>query len=490
MLWIYTIIILVAIVYAYCTRNFNYWKTRNVPFLKPIPFLGNLWPTLKMQQTLGEWLCDKCRETNQDYFGIYVLDQPVLVVQSPKMIKQILQKDFVYFQNRSASVPRKNLVLSSNLFFAKNTKWKMVRSHVTPVFSSGKIKLMFAHILNETTAMIDYIDGLVNMSDVESKEICAKYSTNVIAKCAFGVDAKSFESEQAEFRKLGRRIFDFRYSTAIRQFTCFLFPNIVQWFNISVIDDDTLARLKIIFLEVYNSRLSSGNFEGNDLVDILIEATKNLPEFDENVLLGQAIQFFLAGFETTGSILSFTLYELCLDQEIQEKLREEIFEITKKHNNSITYESISEMKYLDMCVTETLRKYPSVPFLDRVTDSTYKIAGTDIILDKGIPIYIPLFGVHYNPDIYPDPHKYNPERFRDKSRLNKESLTYLPFGEGPRICIGIRFGLLVVKLGLIAILQKFKLEATDNTPIPMKFASRSIVLQADKGIPLKFVPLK
>lgn len=195
-----SLVLISTLLHKYFTRNFNYWKSKNVIYIKPTPVLGNLLPVLKMKTTLGEWLADLCRQAKKDYFGIFVFDRPVLVVQSPQLVRLILQKDFEYFQDRTIAHYEHDPILSNLMFLSKNPRWRAVRSKLTPVFSTGKLKQMFPHVLKEGNAMLEYISNLAHMPDVESKEICAKYSTNVIAKCAFAIDAKCFTTENAEFR--------------------------------------------------------------------------------------------------------------------------------------------------------------------------------------------------------------------------------------------------------------------------------------------------
>ncbi|ENN82293.1 hypothetical protein YQE_01331, partial [Dendroctonus ponderosae] len=146
------------------------------------------------------------------------------------------------------------------------------------------------------------------------------------------------------------------------------------------------------------------------------------------------------------------------------------------------------MKFLDMCIAETLRKYPALPFLDRTCLRDYKVENSDLVIEKATAVYIPMFALHYNPEFFPQPEKYDPQRFADKSKINKEGLYYVPFGDGPRICIGNRFGLLTVKIGLVSLLSNYKLEATSQTPRPIKFEPKALILQSNVGVPLKFVP--
>jgi cytochrome P450 family 6 len=86
--------------------------------------------------------------------------------------------------------------------------------------------------------------------------------------------------------------------------------------------------------------------------------------------------------------------------------------------------------------SETLRKYPPVPMLNRECTRSYKIPGTDIVLEKGIRTVIPVLGLHHDPKYYPDPERFDPERFSEEEKMKRHHYVYLPFGEGPRICIG------------------------------------------------------
>ncbi|XP_066251814.1 cytochrome P450 6k1-like [Euwallacea similis] len=481
--------------YLFLTRNFDYWKKRNVYYIKPIPLFGNLLPVFRMKQILAEWLADLTKKVNKDYFGVFVFDQPVLVIKSPKYIKAIMQKDSSYFQDRSVSPCLHHPVMSNFLFFATNPKWKELRNSASPVFSSGKLKKMFPLFLNEGKELCRYLSRIENVPNMESKEICAKYSTNIIAISTFAVDAKSFESEDAEFRNLGRKLFDFRLSNAIRQFTNFLTPKFANFLRIPFIDPTIVKRFHDIFKEVLHTKIASDaldpTLKRNDMIDIIVKIARKGThiDIDDTVMAGQAVQLFFAGFETVSSVLSFTLYELSIQPEIQEHLRREILENMEKYNGELTYEGVSEMKYMDMCVCETMRKYPTLPFLDRRCSANYKLPDSDLVIEKGTVVYISLFGLHYNPEYYPEPEKYIPERFENKSKINSDGLVYIPFGEGPRICIGNRFGLLAVKTGLSSILSKYRVVPTDKTPIPIKFEVKSLILQSKVGIPLQFEPL-
>lgn len=163
--------------------------------------------------------------------------------------------------------------------------------------------------------------------------------------------------------------------------------------------------------------------------------------------------------------MSFCLFELIKNPEIQQKVQAELNEVLEKAGpEGITYDNLAELKYLERCIDETLRKYPNAPILFRVSSKDYQIANSDAVLPKGTSVFIPILGYHRDPEIYENPMRFKPERFVDSPSGggNSKGLFYLPFGDGPRNCIGMRMAKVVTKLGLAVMLAKFKFEFMDE----------------------------
>jgi cytochrome P450 family 6 len=201
-----------------------------------------------------------------------------------------------------------------------------------------------------------------------------------------------------------------------------------------------------------------------------------------NSLAAQAFVFFAAGFETSSTTMTFCLYELSFHQDIQDRLREEIDVVLQKYDGKITYEGIQEMEYLDKVVSETLRKYPPGPNLSRECTKDYKIPGTDVVLEKGMTAFIPTLALHHDPKYYPEPERFDPERFNEEEKAKRHHYVYLPFGEGPRICIGMRFGLMQTKVGLVSLLSKYQFRVSKKTPLHIVFDPRSNALLSKGGL--------
>lgn len=170
---------------------------------------------------------------------------------------------------------------------------------------------------------------------------------------------------------------------------------------------------------------------------------RNSGAFTDHDIANSVGALYIDGVETSSLTLNYLLYELAAHPWTQEELKKEIDEVLDKYGGSITYEAIQEMKYLDAAFNEALRLHPTVPFMDRLTTQKTKLTGTtkdgkqiDVSLDVGVPVIVSMMGLHHDEAYYPEPNAFKPERFLLDSKANIPKFAFLPFGEGPRICLG------------------------------------------------------
>ncbi|CAG2117164.1 unnamed protein product, partial [Medioppia subpectinata] len=200
----------------------------------------------------------------------------------------------------------------------------------------------------------------------------------------------------------------------------------------------------------------------------------------DNEVMAQALVFMLAGYETTGTLLSFCTYELALNPHIQDILCKEVNSVMDS-NGEIIYEELAKLPYLDSVISETLRLHTPVQRLSRMATTNYPLGETGITLKAGQQIDFPIYAIHTSEEYYPKPFQFNPDRFMPENRHNIIPYTYLPFGAGPRNCIGMRFALLEAKLALAHIVTKYKFFQTPNTDVPIKY-KRSLGLTAPQRL--------
>ena len=219
---------------------------------------------------------------------------------------------------------------------------------------------------------------------------------------------------------------------------------------------------------------------------------ENNPKYLTNEdITAQVLVFFLGAYDTSSSTIAFAGYELAVNPLIQKKLRQELGKAHKACDGNITYEKLLELKYLDMVISETLRKWPQGSRLDRKCTKAFEIqperVGEQVVkLKEGDFCWIPVYGLHMDPNYFPNPDAFDPERFNDENIEKIQPCTYLPFGSGPRNCIGSRFALLETKIVLYYLLLEFEFVPTEKTQIPIKIRKDSALLLPEKGFHIGF----
>uniref|UniRef100_T1GMQ0 Cytochrome P450 n=1 Tax=Megaselia scalaris TaxID=36166 RepID=T1GMQ0_MEGSC len=407
---------------------------------------------------------------NEPYVGIHIFNKPALLIRDLELVKKVLIKDFQYFSNRFTRMnPHNDPLGSNNLFLIRNPMWKELRQKLTPVFTSGKMKQMFHNVdeiglkLNEHLLSLPMDKQNGKATCKELKELCALFTTDVIASVAYGLQANSMKNPEGEFRKNGRKLFTYTVGRSI-DFTAFFFlPQIIPLVNATLFTKEASKFLFSTIGYAMEEREKSGTVR-NDLIDVLLTFKKQ--NYPHDMIVAQAAVFFTAGYETTSSTMSFALYELAQNQEIQKRLRNEIKEALIKSDGKITYELVHSLEYLGMVVQEVLRMYPPLPFLDRecAVDNpkdSYKLD------DK------------FNPQYFPKPNTFNPERFAPG---NEPGIANMPFGIGPHNCIGERFGLMQAKIGLINFLKNHYVAPNEKTQKEMVLDPLALIIAAKGGI--------
>lgn len=277
--WLITDILLIifvflVITYVYSTRNYKYWKIRGVPYKKPYPLVGSLLNVISGKSQIGKELGLLYSEFDGPYFGIYALDKPYLVLRAPELIKKILIKDFSVFSNRNFGQSFNSDSLAANsLFILKNPDWKVLRAQLTPIFTSGKMKNMLPLMKHVGQDLQEYIAGYSG-DPIEMKDTCVKYTTDLIASCAFGIEAGSFQKEISEFRAVANKLFSFGTARAIGLFCYFFAPKMVKLLKIKFVDDDSAVFLRKLFIETIHQR-EHMKIKRNDFVDILLNVKRN-----------------------------------------------------------------------------------------------------------------------------------------------------------------------------------------------------------------------
>lgn len=264
------VVYLVAL-YIYFKHKFSYWKKKGVKYLKPSFPLGNCTDIVLMRKSLGETFTELYKTLAGNKFGgIYLGHRPQLIIRDPDLIKAVLVKDFDHFHDHGFASDEKIDPLSGNLFMLNGSKWRELRTKLSPTFTSGKIKLMF-HTINKCGMELkEHLKKPADQGEMmEFRDVLAKYSTDIIASCAFGIECNCLKNPDAEFRKWGRRIFEPTFDAIARGMLYFLVPSVPISLGISNTPNDVTTFFRTLVHETVKFRETHAVYR-NDFLQLLI----------------------------------------------------------------------------------------------------------------------------------------------------------------------------------------------------------------------------
>ncbi|XP_046386125.1 cytochrome P450 6k1-like [Ischnura elegans] len=503
------VIFLVLLCHSLCAPLL-YWYKRGVPFISAIPIFGSVGDSLFQRVYIGEIYMKMYRKLeDKRYGGFYKFCKPGIIVCDPKLIKNVLEVSFPSFHdNDLASNEDLESLLSQNLFVAPGERWKQLRSHLMPIFSMENMKSIYPLVEEVCENLNSYLDGVAG-SELDFKDLCARFTTEVLSSCAFGIHSDAIHIPNSEFHLMAREMLDPSPCRAIMIMTLMQFPWMINFIPASLIPNQVSQFFRSCVREVVTYREREGT-PRNDFMSILIQLKKEGKlafkskkklsgasgtdkEYSSNKgstcawdpesindVATQAFGFFVGGLETCASLMSFALFELAHEPDIQSRLRDEIKEVKQKYGNNLSFDAVQEIKYLEMVISETLRKYPPTSFIARLSTKPVKFPspeknvheieeGKELLLEADIPVVIPILAIHRDHKYYPNPDVFDPERFSEKCIAERDRFTYLPFGEGPRKCIGMKLGIMQCKAAIATILLSFELMPSDQTLPPIYF---------------------
>lgn len=479
-------------VWVYFQHCYKYWEKKGVPYIKPSFPYGNIKVifkrTISITTDAKDWY-DELKSKGHKFGGVYSFWRKRLVLVDPEYIKDILTKDFQHFIDRDAFSNEKDDPKGTHLFNIQSPGWKSLRQKLTPTFTSGKMKMMFDSLLVCSDYMIDYMKKTVqDGQDLDSREILASFTTDVIGSVAFGVECNSFDSSKSDFRIRGRSMFTGNWLSGLRIFIASFSPEISRKLRLRAMKGPTTT----FFTEVVRSTLEyrkKNNVRRPDFLQLLLDMHEEPIESEKHVTFNQivanTILFFIAGFDTSSTTMNFTLYELARNPEIQKKTRDEINTVLAKHDGKITYEALQEMTYLQQVIDEAMRLWPPLITLGRICTKDYILRDTDVVIEKGTSVMISPLGLGRDPEYFPNPEKFDPERFTPEEKAKRHPYIHIPFGEGPRNCIGLRFGLMQSRIGIVRVLTNFKLSISPKTKLPLTISSEHFLLKSNEKLYLR-----
>ncbi|XP_041974016.1 cytochrome P450 6k1-like [Aricia agestis] len=492
LLLIVLVSLLVATVYLKAKYNEAYWKKRGVAFYPRSKAFGIFYDFFSSNRSLYQNLEDVYyRYPNEPAVGTGSLFAPNLIVTDPTNIQHITSTDFNSFMDRS-NAPNARDILANSLIFLTGNKWKLLRQSMTPLFTSAKLKSMYYIMDKSAKDFVPYIKSNPELKKGNAFSTLSTFCSAAIGAAVFGITTESvFDSP---FLKMARKASLTSTWQNIKVAILLTSSFVTNLFNLKLFSEHENFFISAV-KQIIGERKKT-NVKRHDFGDLCVTLQDKgvLKDHDtgfeieptDEVLSAQAFFFFNAGVEPTATTMFNALVLLGQCPEAQERLLKEIDKAFEKTQGNISFDTISEMEYLDMVMNESMRIYPAIGLLGRrcVKDTTLPVG--NIRVDKGTSIFIPLFALHRDERHYPEPEVFRPERFSKENKNPIIEKTFMPFGKGNRVCIGQRFAQVQAKAGIVHLLRNFRVN-TVNAPGKNISFRKDIVALRLTNVDLEFI---
>ncbi|XP_036144260.1 cytochrome P450 9e2-like [Monomorium pharaonis] len=493
-----SILAVVLTIYYYSSRkNSNEFQQHGIPHAKKNSILGWIWKVFIRPRSFAE-IIKELYEVHSDakYIGAFNFSQPIVIIRDLELIKSIAIKNFDAFQDhRFFGNETQDPLFGTNLFALRGDKWRDMRVLLSPAFTASKMKAMFQLISECGVNFSEYLMNVpMDKRVMEMKDIFTRYANDVIATCAFGINVDSMRNPENNFYMFGKKATNFGTVALIKILLYQHMPSLIRLFNIQLIDNRINAFFVNLVADTIRTREEKG-ITRPDMIQLLMDSRgKREPERELTILnmTSQAFIFFVAGFETSSTLMSFVAHEIAVNPDVQEKLQNEIDKVLEDTNGHPSYEAINEMKYLNAVTNEALRKYPPQPMTDRLCVKNFELPATlpnakPYLVKEGTILWIPFYALQHDSKYFPEPDKFKPERFLDDGDQCTFD-AYHPFGLGPRMCIGNRFALMETRTLLFHLLARCQLKPCEKTSIPVKLQRKGFSMRIEGGFWLNIVP--
>ncbi|KAK9079860.1 hypothetical protein SSX86_001533 [Deinandra increscens subsp. villosa] len=481
------------------------WGVRKVPGPPAIPLVGHL-PLLAQH---GPDLFAVLAKRYGPIYRFHMGRQPLVIVADAELCREVGIKKFKDIPNRSIPSP----ILASplhkkGLFWIRDSRWSTMRNTIVSVYQPSylaKLVPMMQSFIETTSQNIPTDDQDINLN-----EFSLKMATDVIGKAAFGCDfgLSKANNHQHNDKHIQSFIKQHIYSTTMLKMDLSASFSIILGLLLPILQepfrqilrripytmdwkiDQTNKNLSSQLDQIVVNKMKEQQRGSKDFLSLILNAresetvSKNL--FTPDYISSIAYEHLLAGSATTSFTLSSSVYLIAGHPEVEKKLLKEIDEFGP-HDQVPTADDLqSRFPYLDQVVKEVMRFYIVSPLIARETSTQVEIGG--YVLPKGTWVWLAVGVLAKDPKNFPDPEKFKPERFDPNCDEEKQRHPYafIPFGIGPRVCIGQKFSLQEIKLTLIYLYQRYVFRHSPNMENPLEF-DFGIVLNFKYGVKVRAI---
>ncbi|XP_071453166.1 cytochrome P450 6k1-like, partial [Hetaerina americana] len=516
---------LLLAIWYFSPWQLGYWNRRGIPHVTAWPIFGSVSEAAFVRKPIGQVYSDIYKKgEGKRYIGFYKFSQPAVILRDPELIKKVIVMDFDHFpSNEVHGDVNLDPMFGRHLFALSGVRWSRLRRFLALGFTAGKLQevsQLFPEVCNILKAHV-----LLRMTEaggpwkVELRELFGNFTTSAMSSCALGTPCDAMNHPDVELRRMVRLLLEPSLKKVLSQLIFLQIPWLAKLLGIPFVPREVTEYFRKTVKAEVNRRGRTG-IQRNDFMQMFIklwhEGNLRSDFTNEGGLNGDqvvpqkvfdvafqgnemdditaaALSFVSDGTVTTASLLSFTFFELAHSPDVQENVRKEVEEVLKRYKGVPTYEALQEMTYLEMVLYEVLRLYPPVPYMTRSCAKKYKLPNPNesskieggFVLDKGMPVIVPTRAIQMDDAYFPNGEEFNPNRFSKAAISERKHYTYYPYGGGPRVCIGIKFGLLLAKAAIASLIPITKLLPHEDTARPITMDPHYFITVSKGGLWIK-----
>lgn len=492
---------LLTALFIWRRNHFNYFKKLGIPGPEPSLIWGNLveYHSMERYKVLGKWI-----EKYGNMFGFFNGDAPFVVLSDLDFIEYVYVRNFQNFVDRGFNMMTDQMhpVLGKSVMLVGGNEWKDIRSTVAYSMSAAKLKMMMPHLEENADIFVRSLEEHADTGrEVHLLPEFEQLSMDYTARGAFGIDERFQGQPHHYLIKVAKEAFRgimkgplHMIAQSTTMFRRWMKP--FYWLTV-LIGEFAFDKIGKETTKVIEMRKKDPSLRKPDLLQSLIDAELANNSTDRNgvprtngtykprqvssaSIATSATVVFLGGFESTATSLSYIAFNLAKYPHIQEKARKEVLEVLSTSGKLDYDTTMRKLKYVGYVVDETLRLYsPGLLFVTRKAREDFEYNG--IKFKAGTAFMISQYHLQRDPQYWPNPEEFDPERFAPENSASLRKTAHAPFGIGPRNCVGKRLALLTLRYTVARMLQKYRLELGPSQMGSMELGAHGMVSTPARG---------
>jgi len=395
-----------------------------------------------------------------------------MVTIDPAVIQHVLKTKAENYQKSEIQVKRMGHFLGKGLLTTHGEAWRTQRRLIQTGFERKQLDALSSIMQDSLTESLLDFDRQVRGGPVDIYTHLMKITFTMVARSLFGARLKDEDIDLVSHTICTVQEFIVRQT---------LQPYLNPWFAVSGKlrkHEDMRTRADSVLLEYIKKRRNEA--PGHDLLQTLMDARysdgKGMPD---ELILSESMQLLVAGHETSSNALSWLLYLLSTRPDCLERVRQEFDSVLG--DAPLTYSDVPKFEFVTQVICEALRLYPPFWMVDRMAVADDRVG--DVAIPRGSMVIVYVYGAHHAPRYWPNPESFDTERFSKANDKLRTPCTFLPFGAGPRGCIGGNYAMLQILMILSDLLRKYDFQLTPGQTID---ARPMVILRPKHGIRMMF----